>query len=209
MRLIGNVSADPQTGQLTTTFAENPQVPFSSFRLQFDGGAKAPLTSPPTCGPNKTATQMTPWSGNAGRRPRRRLHADQRPRRRRLRENAGRAALRAELRRQTTNPKGGAYTQFAVNVARSDGNQELKGVDVNLPPRLDREAGRRALLPDGGDRRRGGQQRRGRGGQLELSRLEPGRQRLGQPPAAAPTRSTSTAKPSSQGAITAPPSPWQ
>ena len=33
-RLIGNVSADPQTGQLTTTFAENPQVPFSSFRLQ-------------------------------------------------------------------------------------------------------------------------------------------------------------------------------
>ena len=32
VRLIGNVSADPQTGQLTTTFAENPQVPFSSFQ---------------------------------------------------------------------------------------------------------------------------------------------------------------------------------
>ena len=51
-RLIGNVSADPQTGRLTTTFAENPQVPFSSFRLQFDGGPQAALTSPPTCGPN-------------------------------------------------------------------------------------------------------------------------------------------------------------
>ena len=54
MRLIGNVSADPQTGQLTTTFAENPQVPFSSIRLSFDGGARAVLSSPPTCGPNTT-----------------------------------------------------------------------------------------------------------------------------------------------------------
>ncbi len=33
VRLIGHVSADPQTGQLTTTFADNPQVPFSSFQL--------------------------------------------------------------------------------------------------------------------------------------------------------------------------------
>src|SRR5436305_3551389 len=36
VRLIGNVSANPQTGQLTTTIAENPQVPFSSFRLAFN-----------------------------------------------------------------------------------------------------------------------------------------------------------------------------
>src|SRR6476659_437525 len=50
-RLIGNVSADPQTGQLTTTFDDKqfdglPQVPFSSFRLDFDDGPTAVLTSP-------------------------------------------------------------------------------------------------------------------------------------------------------------------
>ena len=43
-RLVGNVSADPTTGQLTTTFDDKqfgglPQVPFSSFKLDFDDGA--------------------------------------------------------------------------------------------------------------------------------------------------------------------------
>ena len=42
VRLVGNVSANPQTGQLTTTFAQNPQVPFSSFRVDFDDGPRAP-----------------------------------------------------------------------------------------------------------------------------------------------------------------------
>ena len=40
MRLIGNVSANPLTGQLTTTFAENPQVPFSSFQLHSTVGRR-------------------------------------------------------------------------------------------------------------------------------------------------------------------------
>ncbi|MGB7684519.1 MAG: hypothetical protein WBL45_01905, partial [Solirubrobacterales bacterium] len=68
-RLVGNVSADPRTGQLTTTFAENPQVPFTSFRLEFDPGARAVLSSPPTCGPNTTTTNLAPWSGNPAAAP--------------------------------------------------------------------------------------------------------------------------------------------
>ena len=40
VRLIGNVSANPQTGQLTTTFTENPQVPFSSFQTQVQRRAR-------------------------------------------------------------------------------------------------------------------------------------------------------------------------
>ena len=64
VRLLGNVSADPVTGQLTATFADAPQVAFSSFKLQLNGGEKGPLTSPPICGPNTTTTQISPWSGN-------------------------------------------------------------------------------------------------------------------------------------------------
>ncbi len=100
VRLVGNVSADPITGQLTTTFAETPQVPFTSFELDFDGGASAVLSSPPTCGPNTSDAQMTPWSGNAAA-----GHSDPKgftlttpPGRRHLRENDGRTSLRAELR---------------------------------------------------------------------------------------------------------------
>ena len=69
VRLVGNVSADPQTGQLTTTFDETPQVPVTSFLLSFDGGPRAVLSSPPTCGPNETTTVMTPWSANPAATP--------------------------------------------------------------------------------------------------------------------------------------------
>ena len=91
-RLIGNVSADPQTGQLTTTFADNPQVPFTSFKLDFDGGDRAALTSPPDLrARTPRRSRDDPWSGNPDRPPPEAVHPDQRARRRRLRENAGRA----------------------------------------------------------------------------------------------------------------------
>ena len=64
VRLVGNVSADPVTGQLTTRFAGLPQVPFSSVVLKIDDGPRSALTSPPTCGPHVMTATMTPWSGN-------------------------------------------------------------------------------------------------------------------------------------------------
>lgn len=150
-RLIGNVSANPQTGQLTTTFAENPQVPFDTFSLTFDGGSKAPLTSPPTCGPHTTATEMTPWSTAVGSVPAGQEGgpsdappataddefelADQ--------PGGGPCAKTLAARpfaptfgAHTARPKAGAFSPFSVDVTRADGNQELKGVDVNLPPGL-------------------------------------------------------------------------
>jgi hypothetical protein len=135
-RLIGNVSADPQTGQLTTTFAENPQVPFSSFRLNFDGGPRAPLTSPPTCGPNTTTTQMTPWSGNPAAMPKHDFALTAAPGGGACAKSLAERPFGPSFRARSTNPKGGAFTQFRVGVNRSDGNQELKGVDVDLPPGL-------------------------------------------------------------------------
>ncbi len=135
-RLIGNVSANPQTGQLTTTFAENPQVPFSSFRLHFNGGPKSPLTSPPTCGPNQASSQMVPWSGNAPASPGAKFGLTTAPGGGSCAKTLGERPFSPGFDTNNSNPKGGAFTQFAMNIARSDGNQELKGVDVTLPPGL-------------------------------------------------------------------------
>jgi hypothetical protein len=151
VRLIGSVSADPQTGQLTTTFAENPQVPFNSFSLDFNDGPRAPLTSPPTCGPNTTTSQMTPWSTALGSVPpgEEGGPSDEPPAEPgdefTLTEAPGGGACAKSLGERpfgpafgahTANPQGGAYSPFEVDVARSDGSQELKGVDVDLPPGL-------------------------------------------------------------------------
>jgi hypothetical protein len=135
-RLIGNVSANPQTGQLTTTFAENPQVPFSSFRLKFNGGPRSPLTSPPTCGPNKATSQMIPWSGNAAATPVGEFSLASAPGGGPCAKTLAARPFGPAFGTKNSNPKGGAFTQFAMNVARNDGNQELKGVDVTLPPGL-------------------------------------------------------------------------
>jgi hypothetical protein len=150
-RLIGNTSANPQTGQLTTTFAENPQVPFSSFSLQFDGGPRAPLTSPPTCGPNETGSQMIPWStaqgsipvgkeggpsSNPPAAPTGKFTLTARPGGGPCAKSLAERPFAPSFAARTTNPKGGAFTHFAVNIGRSDGNQELKGVEVMPPPGL-------------------------------------------------------------------------
>jgi hypothetical protein len=135
-RLIGNVSADPQTGQLTTTFAENPQVPFSSFRLRFNGGPHSPLTSPPTCGPNKASSQMIPWSGNAAASPGAQFSLSSAPGGGPCAKTLAERPFAPSFATNDSNPKGGAFTQFAMNIGRNDGNQELKGVDVTLPPGL-------------------------------------------------------------------------
>jgi hypothetical protein len=150
-RLIGNARPDPQTGRVTTTFAENPQVPFSSFRLKFNDGPKAPLTSPPTCGPNATTTEMTPWSTAPGSVPAGEeggpstdppaAPSDEFT----LTGAPGGGACAKTLAERpfapgfgahTAKAKAGAYSPFEVNLARNDGNQELKGVDVTLPPGL-------------------------------------------------------------------------
>jgi hypothetical protein len=167
-RLLGKVSANPQTGQLTTTFddpataadelapgrmpiAGLPQVPFKTFRLTFNGGAKAPLTSPPTCGPNTTAGLFVPWSSAQGIGP---AGSDEGPSTDPPATPSGSFSL-ASLPGGGDCPKTLAARPFApgfgagtdkhgagdfspvhMNIARADGNQELKGVDVTLPPGL-------------------------------------------------------------------------
>ncbi len=134
VRLVGAVSADPVTGRLTTTFDETPQLPFTSFELSFDPGARAVLSSPPTCGPNRTETVMTPWSGNAAASPADEFELSQSP--------AGGACAKTMAARPFAPgfglaPKSttaGAFSPLSLTITRPDGQQELKGADLTLAP---------------------------------------------------------------------------
>jgi len=134
VRLVGNVSANPQNGQLTTTFSENPQVPFTAFELDFDGGPRAVLSSPPVCGPSPATSEMIPWSGNPPARPSDPIVLTNAP-------GGGPCAKTMAARpfgpSFAVRPKGtkaGAYSPVNLRIARNDGQQELKGVDVTLAP---------------------------------------------------------------------------
>ncbi|MGN6258215.1 MAG: hypothetical protein ACTHN3_10780 [Solirubrobacterales bacterium] len=134
VRLIGNVAADPQTGQLTTTLANNPQVPVSTFTTRFDGGPRAVLTSPPTCGPNKGGAVMTPWSGNAPATPANTFTMSDAPGGGKCAKTMAERPFAPSFGAGPANSKAGAYSPVSIHISRPDGQQELKGTDITLPP---------------------------------------------------------------------------
>ncbi len=149
LRLVGHASADPVTGQLTTTFDEQeigplagklptglPQVPFKSVVLRF-GGPHLVLTSPPTCASAQSTGEMEPWA-----RPGTQtsvtsaftLSSD--PGGGSCPTSLGARRFAPGYTANSDNTKAGAYSPFRVHVGRSDGQQELKAVDVTLPKGL-------------------------------------------------------------------------
>jgi hypothetical protein len=142
VRLEGKVSADPLTGRLTTTFSGRefsgleglPQVPFSAFKLDFDDGAHAVLTSPTTCGPNGTAAEMIPWSGNAAAHTTSDFTLTDAPGGGKCAKSGAERPFAPGFAAHTAKPQGGAYSPLSIDVSRPDGRQELKGVEVDLPP---------------------------------------------------------------------------
>jgi hypothetical protein len=146
LRLVGNVKANPVTGQLTAVLDEQeesqffgllpkglPQVPFESVKLRFDG-SKDVLTSPPTCSPAETTGQLEPWA-----RP-----GELKAVSSKFTLTGGSNCPQTLAQRKfapaytagTESSKAGSYSPFHVHMARPDGQQELKVVDVTLPKGL-------------------------------------------------------------------------
>jgi len=134
VRLVGNVRADPRTGQLTTTFSETPQVPATSFHLTFDGGARATLSSPPTCGPNQAGAVMTPWSGNPPAKPGDSFTLTSLPGGGKCPKTMAERPFAPSFAAGPTSAKAGAFSPVSVRIDRPDGQQELKGADITLAP---------------------------------------------------------------------------
>jgi hypothetical protein len=148
-RLIGNIAADPRTGRLTGTFADNPQVPFTSFRLQFDGGPRATLSSPPTCGPHETTTEMIPWSSTPGSipagseggpstappaTPSDEFSLGAAPGGGACAKTLAARPFAPGFAAKTAKPRAGAFSAFRIDLTRPPGQQELKGATVEPPP---------------------------------------------------------------------------
>ena len=64
VKFAGELEPDPVTGQLTIALRELPQLPIGNLELHFFGGERALLSTPSTCGPATSTSELTPWSGN-------------------------------------------------------------------------------------------------------------------------------------------------
>jgi hypothetical protein len=134
LKIRGSVHPDPQTGRIVAAFTDNPELPFTRFTLQFKGGPRAPLTTPPTCGPATTTAALKPYSsatpantsstfivsGNCG--------------------GGFNPSFAAGAMSAVAGDSGG----FTMTVRRPDGDQTLNRISLNLPGGL---TGRLASVP--------------------------------------------------------------
>jgi hypothetical protein len=148
-RLIGKVSADPVSGQLTTRFQELPQVPFSSFVLKLDSGPRATLTSPMTCGPHSSVVTMVPWSGNPAATRSGEFTLTSAPGGGKCAATLGARPFAPGFKATASSTQAAGFTGVGIDVARNDGNQELKGVEVTLPRGMTAKLAGLRYCPDG------------------------------------------------------------
>lgn len=134
VRLAGKVTPNPTTGQLTTTFEGNPQLPFDHFNFHFREGQQAPLITPATCGTYETEAASFPWSEpseslvelsafkiTAG------VGGGPCP-------AGGTAPFDPQIVAGMVNNNAGAYSELYVRLSRTDGEQEISRFSTVLPP---------------------------------------------------------------------------
>jgi uncharacterized repeat protein (TIGR01451 family) len=136
VRSAGKVEPNLVTGQLTTTFPENPQLPFSDFTLSFRQGQTSPLVTPPACGSYTTTGEMTPWSNLSETIPVSSVFE--------IPNGIGGGACPAgrvppfapSVSAGSENNEAGAYSALAIRISRGDGEQEITGFSSKLPAGL-------------------------------------------------------------------------
>ena len=135
IKLAGKVEVDPNTGRLTTTFDDTPQLPFSELHLELKGGPRAPLSNPHQCGTYTTATYFTPWSAP--------LTPVATPSDSFTISGDGNGApcpapsFSPKLTAGTLNPVAGGFSLFSLRLQRSDQDGEFYSLSsLSLPPGL-------------------------------------------------------------------------
>ncbi|HWY17571.1 MAG TPA: hypothetical protein VNY27_02540 [Solirubrobacteraceae bacterium] len=146
IKVPGFVEANPATGQLTTKFLQNPQTPFSELQVKLNGGPRAPLDNPISCGAALTTADFTPWSapgvtpegfsvaGTGDATPSSSFNVDL--------VGDGLATPCPSLPFNPgflagmVVPQAGQFSSFTLNLSRHDREQFVKGLQIHTPPGL-------------------------------------------------------------------------
>ena len=126
IKLPGSVKADPQTGRLEAVFDDNPQLPFSSMRLHFKGGSRAPLATPASCGGKSVTTSFDSWGGQVASPGASFGVACQ----------GGLGGFDPSFEAGSLSGTAGTFSPFALTISKPDGDTAVKGVELDLPEGL-------------------------------------------------------------------------
>jgi hypothetical protein len=136
VKVAGRVDSDPATGQLTATFDNLPQLPYSNFDVHFREGQRSVLATPAACGTYLTQIETSPWLD-----PTQVLHQTS-P----FTLSAGvgggpcptsaLAPFGPLAAGGTVNANASSYSPFYLHLTRNDTEQEITSYSATLPPGL-------------------------------------------------------------------------
>jgi hypothetical protein len=131
VKLAGEVTLNEQTGQIVTTFENDPQVPVEDAKLHFFGGNRAPLSTPPLCGWYTSTASIVPWSGNEPSKSSATFEITSGP-------NGAPCSsprpFQPGFNAGTTSVQAGGYSPLTMTLSRPDADQALGKLDVVFPP---------------------------------------------------------------------------
>jgi len=136
VKQAGKIELNPSTGQITSTFENLPPVPFSSFKLHFREGARAPLATPQSCGEYKTVAKMTPFSASSDSEAITRegsFQIEKGPEGGAC-PGGGLPPFHPGLIAGSINNAAGKFSPFNVRLFRTDAEQEFTRFSIKLPP---------------------------------------------------------------------------
>ncbi len=128
-----SIAANPNSGRLTATFDQIPQLPISSLELHFKSGPRAPLATPSTCdaASNLSNIAMTSWSNKTvASQDSFGLSGDGKG------GPCAASTFAPAFSAGTQNPVAGKSTPFLFSLSREDGDQALGSVTVETPKGL-------------------------------------------------------------------------
>ena len=134
VRIEGTVQPNLATGQLASTFPDQPQGPFRNIKLAFNGGLFASLANPIDCGTAATRSTFIPYSGNA---PVALVNEEFVVDSNGVGGACPAAPPFSPAQSTSIEPgQGGAGSTFTLSLARPEGQQYVGSVKTVLPPGL-------------------------------------------------------------------------
>ncbi len=148
VKLVLNTDLNTQTGQITATVANIPELPVSDFKLSFSGGAQAALDTPTRCGAYETSSDFTPWSAPAV--------VDAFPSSSfTIANGTGGGAcppsplpFSPSLTAGSTTDQAGGFTDFSLLLQNGDDQRRTEKLQFEFPPGFSAELGTVALCPE-------------------------------------------------------------
>jgi hypothetical protein len=134
VKLAGEVTINPENGQLISHFKETPQSPFETLKLHLWNGPRASQATPAQCGSYPSVATFTN-SSNA--QPLERTSDFQ------ITSGPGGSPcpgatlpFQPSFEAESASTNAAAFTPFTVRIRRPDGDAALRTISVQLPPGL-------------------------------------------------------------------------